>query len=256
MSVPQGQVPGGRVLTVVAAKGGCGRTALATNLAVVLNSGGSRSVCLVDLDLAFGDVATVLAVEPTHGLADLATAGGTLTQATVDSLITPIWPNLDGVLVPATPGGAAAVSAAMVGDLLALLAMRYGHVVVDTPARLSGQVLAALDASTDHLLVTTPERPALRSLRATIDILDLLGYEPHSRWVVLNRSDSEVGLTREDVLAIAKTDLAAELPSTVDIPISVNRGVPLALEQPEHDYSRAVADLVRQRLGPTGAWRW
>lgn len=255
MSAPNGPAPNGRVLTIVAAKGGCGRTTLATNLAVVLNAGGSRSVCLVDLDLASGDVATALAVEPTHGLADLA-GGGTLTNAAVDSLITPIWPNLDGVLVPATPGGAAAVSAAMVGDLLALLAMRYGHVVVDTPARISDQVLAALDASTDHLLVTTPERPALRSLRATLDILDLLGYEPSSRSVVLNRSDSQVGLTREDVLAIAKAPLTAELPSTVDIPLSLNRGVPLALEQPEHDYSRAVANLVRQRLGPTGAWRW
>jgi Flp pilus assembly CpaE family ATPase len=254
MSDQQGQAPGGRVLTVIATKGGCGRTTLATNLAVVLNAGGARSVCLVDLDLAFGDIATVLAVEPTRGLAQL--ADFSLTPDTVDSLVTPIWPNLDGVLVPAVPGGAAAMSAAMVGDLLALLATRYAHVVVDTPARISGHVLAALDASTDHLLVTTPERPALRSLRATLDILDLLGYEPGSRSVVLNRGDSQVGLTREDVLAILRTEPAAELPSTVDIPVSVNRGVPLALEQPEHDYSRAVAGLVRQRLGPTGAWRW
>ena len=46
-----------RVVTVFSAKGGCGKTTLATNMAAALASSGRGNVVLVDLDLAFGDVA-------------------------------------------------------------------------------------------------------------------------------------------------------------------------------------------------------
>src|SRR5690606_23891313 len=50
-------VPGGRVVAVFSGKGGTGVSTIATNLAVTLAAGGQKRVCLVDLDLAFGDVA-------------------------------------------------------------------------------------------------------------------------------------------------------------------------------------------------------
>ena len=62
--------PEGRVVSVFSAKGGCGKTTLASNLAAVLADRGRREVCLVDLDLAFGDVAIVLQLFPTHTIAD------------------------------------------------------------------------------------------------------------------------------------------------------------------------------------------
>ena len=52
-------VSDGRVITVFSAKGGVGKTTVSTNLAAELASDGSR-VLLVDLDLAFGDVAISL----------------------------------------------------------------------------------------------------------------------------------------------------------------------------------------------------
>jgi Mrp family chromosome partitioning ATPase len=48
----------GQIITVFAAKDGCGKTTLATNLAVVLHDGGARRVCLIDLDLESGDIAS------------------------------------------------------------------------------------------------------------------------------------------------------------------------------------------------------
>lgn len=46
----------GQIVTVFSAKGGIGKTMLAVNLAVALAMQGVGRVCLVDLDLAFGDV--------------------------------------------------------------------------------------------------------------------------------------------------------------------------------------------------------
>ena len=59
-----------RSITVFSAKGGCGKTTLATNLAAALADRGRREVCLVDLDLAFGDVAIALQLFPAHTIAD------------------------------------------------------------------------------------------------------------------------------------------------------------------------------------------
>ncbi len=65
----------GILVTVFSAKGGCGKTTLATNLAAALADHGRRDVCLVDLDLAFGDVAIALQLFPAHTIADAVPLG-------------------------------------------------------------------------------------------------------------------------------------------------------------------------------------
>ena len=252
----------GRILTVFAAKGGCGKTTLATNLAVVLNAAGARRVCLVDLDLASGDVASMLALEPDRSLVD-AVGAGPLDAATVSSLVTPVWPSLDCILAPAAPGGAAEVPSSLVEELLAILPSMYDYVVVDTPAQFSAHVLAALDSSHQHVLLTTPERPALQNLRLTLDMLDMLGYRRESRSVVLNRCDSRVGLTADDVEKAIKHSIAGELPSGWDVSASINHGVPLTAAAPGHRFSLAVNRFVENHVTTTHSaspaeprWPW
>ena len=61
----------GTVLTVFGAKGGIGKSTVATNLAVSLAKHGSSTV-IVDLDTGFGDVTAMLDVKAQHTLASLA----------------------------------------------------------------------------------------------------------------------------------------------------------------------------------------
>src|SRR5688500_20272422 len=68
----------GVLVTVCSAKGGCGKTTVATNLAAALADGGRHQVCLVDLDLAFGDVAIALQLFPAHTIADAVPLAGNL----------------------------------------------------------------------------------------------------------------------------------------------------------------------------------
>jgi MinD-like ATPase involved in chromosome partitioning or flagellar assembly len=251
MTAPQGGTAG-QVVTVFAAKGGCGKTTLAANLAVALNARGQRRVCLVDLDLVFGDVAIMLGLHAGGSLVDAVDLPGGLRPEALRSLVTSVWPDLDALLAPATPGDAAAIPAALVSELLTVLPSMYDYVVVDTAAQFSAHVLMALDCAHHHVLVTPPERPALHSLRLTLDTLDLLSYGRAARWVVLNRCDSRVGLTGSDIDAAIRTPIAGRLPSSRDLPASINRGVPLVAAQPEHGYSKAVHRFVTERLTATG----
>lgn len=238
----------GQVITVFAAKGGCGKTTLAVNLAALLAARGERSVCLVDLDLAFGDVGICLRVEPVrtivHGLGML----GHVDVAGASSLLTACRPGLSALLAPVEPGDAERIPAGLVSELLTVLPTMFDFVVVDTPSAFSEHVLAAMDSSHHHVLLTTPDVPALKNLRVTLDMLDLLSYAHDIRSVVLNRSDAKVGLTMDDIERVVRSDIRAHVPSSRDVPISVNKGNPIVLDLPKHPVSEAIARFAREHV--------
>ncbi|HEX6076966.1 MAG TPA: P-loop NTPase [Micromonosporaceae bacterium] len=257
-SAPNSGGTNGRVVTVFAAKGGCGKTTVATNLAVALADDGRHRVCVIDLDLAFGDVAIMLQLVPERTVADAAGGGGTLDETVVRSLATPYAPGIDAVLAPTRPTDADHISRGLVAELLAVARGLYDFLVVDTPPQFTDHVLAALDASDLYVLLATPDIPALKNLRITLDMFDLLDYPVEQRLVVLNRADAKVGLTAADIDRIVKVPITAHIPSSRDVPMSINRGVPLLVDSPHHPASKAIRALAAGRIGaatPHGAPR-
>lgn len=248
-TAPSAPRPGGHVVTVFSAKGGCGKTTIATNLSVTLAQAGQR-VCLVDFDLTFGDVAITLGLTPTRTIADITTFGDGLDEVNVASLVTPYWPNLDCVLAPLAPGEAERIPVTATAAMLVVLSGMYDYVVVDTSAQLTEHVLAALDASHQHILLTAPEIPALKNLRVILDMLDLLAYDRAGRAVVLNRSDAQVGLTEADIERVVKSPIAGHVPSSRDVTVSINRGQPLASAMPDHPVSVAIRQFVAAHILP------
>ncbi|HUB38786.1 MAG TPA: AAA family ATPase [Streptosporangiaceae bacterium] len=238
----------GQIVTVFAAKGGCGKTSLAVNLGVVLARQGAGRVCVVDLDLAFGDVAISVQLDPLRTITDALPMAGHLDASGAASLLTRYQPGLDMLLAPVTPGDAEKIPPRLVGEMLAILRSMYDFVVIDTPAQFSEHVLTAMDVSSQLVLLTTPDVPALKSLRVTLDMLDMLSYPRQIRSVVVNRADSKVGLSVEHVQKVVRCEIAALIPSSRAVPVSVNKGVPITLDSPGHAVSQAVAKFAHQRL--------
>ena len=240
--------PEGRIVTVFAAKGGCGKTTLSINLAVALARGTGQQVCVVDLDLAFGDVAVSVQLDPARTIVDALPMAGHLDTTGAASLLTRYRPGLEMLLAPVTPGDAEKVPPGLVGELLGVLRGMFDYVVVDTPAQFSEHVLTAMDASAHLVLLTTPDIPAVKNLRVALDMMDLLSYPREVRSVVLNRSDSRVGLNLEDVERVVRCPIAAQVPSSRAVPISINTGTPITLSSSGHPVSQAITGFARQRL--------
>ena len=237
----------GRIVTVFSAKGGCGKTTLAINLAVALAKDGRR-VCLVDLDLAFGDVAISVQLNPARTIVNALPMAGHVDTTGAGSLLTRYRPGLDMLLAPTTPGDAEKIPPALIRELLTVLRGMYEYVVVDTPAQFSEHVLIAMDASAHHVLLTTPDVPALKNLRVTLDTFDMLSYPADIRSVVLNRSDAKVGLTADDVARVVRSPIALYVPSSREVPVSINKGTPIVLDNPAHPVSQAIVRFARERL--------
>jgi len=239
--------PLGRVITVFSAKGGCGKTTVATNLAAAIAENGRRSVCLLDLDLAFGDVAIALQLFPAHTIADAVPIADTLDATAIEALLTPHSPGLTTLVAPVEPG-AADIPTPVVATILHLLREMFEYVVVDTPPAFTDHVLAAFDESDVFALLATLDIPALKNLKLTLETLDLLNY-PRDKWrVVLNRSDSKVGLAMGEVEKTLRVPISAEIPSSRDVPASINRGVPIVLESPGHSVSTAIKQFAERHV--------
>ncbi len=243
----------GKVVTVFSAKGGVGKTTLSVNLAVHLALSGARTL-LVDLDLMFGDVAISLQLEPRGSIGDLVSMAGHLdAQGLASVTTTHAASGLHVVTAPSDPGEAERVPSPLVVELLREARTHYDYVVLDTPPSFTEHVLAALDVSDLTLLIATLDIPAIKNLRLVINTLDTLGASADSRCVVLNRSDAKVGLRADDVEAALKRPIAASVPSSLSVPASTNRGVPILLDEPRSPVSLAIRGLadaeIRSRFG-------
>jgi pilus assembly protein CpaE len=240
----------GVVVTVFSAKGGCGKTTLASNLAASLADGGRREVCLVDLDLNFGDVAIVLQLFPAHTMADAVPMMSTLDLPAVMSLLTPHSPGLAALVAPVEPGSAETVPASLITKVISLLREQFAFVVVDTPPAFTDHVLAAFDQSDLIALLATLDIPALKNLKLTLETLDLLNYPRERLRVVLNRADSKVGLALAEVEKTLRVPIALHIPSSRAVPASINRGVPIMLDDPGHPVSVAIRAFGEEQVVP------
>ncbi len=245
--------PRGKLITVFSAKGGVGKTTLSTNLAAAIAEGGKRNVCIVDLDLAFGDVSIVLQLFPVHTIADAVGIDRKLDPAAVESLLTEHSPGLKVLAAPVQPEAKDRINGELVGKVLGILKDTYDFVVVDTPPAFDDVVLQAFDDSDLLLLIGTLDVPALKSLKITAETLTLLNH-PRENWrFVLNRADMKVGLTPAEVEQTLDLKISAAIPQSNDVPASINQGRPIVLESPRHAVSQSIKKLARECVAPTRA---
>jgi pilus assembly protein CpaE len=236
--------PGGRasgkVVTVFSSKGGCGKTFLSTNLAVALSRGGAE-VALVDLDLHFGDVAIMLHLFPSHTIYDAAQNPG-LDALSLKSFLTRHDSGIWTLVAPTEPTIADTINPGSIGTILKLLRSAFDYVVIDTPPAFSEPVLAAFDESDWLVMLATLDVPSIKNLRLTLQTMELLHFPKHRIRVVINRADSKVGLRMPDVEKLLSSPIDTTIPSSRSVPLSVNKGSPIMLEEPKGP----VADSIRR----------
>jgi pilus assembly protein CpaE len=245
-------LPTGRVITVVSAKGGVGKTTVATNLAIGLARTGRNSTVLVDLDIQFGDVASALNLNPEYCLPDALRGQASRDPMVLKTFLSLHETGLHVICGPRTPAEADAVTAQDVGHLLHMLVSEFQYVVVDTASGLSEHVLAAMDQTTELVLVTSMDVPGVRGLRKELDALTQLGMLTDSRHVVLNFAAERGGLSVSDVEATIGARVDFLLPRSKTALESVNQGVPLLQSKKEREpVARQLDQLVARFIPPT-----
>jgi pilus assembly protein CpaE len=232
-----------KVIVVASPKGGSGKTAVSSNLAVALAARHPGRVVAVDLDVQFGDLGLTMSLTIQHTLAQLARTA----QIDATTLKVFLTPSEHGLFVLAganDPVDADSIRHEHVSLVLPLLAQNFEYVIVDTPAGLDERTLAAIECATDLLLVSSLDVPSIRSLRKALDAVDHLGIKAE-RKLVLNRADSKVGLNPSDAEEAIGMKISCSIPSSREIPLSLNLGAPVVISQPKTAVAKQLQQLAQ-----------
>lgn len=235
-------------LAVAGAKGGVGKTMLATNLAVLLARAGHRTL-LVDFDAGCGNVAVHLRLTGRRTLDDVAEGTCNVHDAIADG-----------------PGGIQVLlgrsgSTVLAGDdparrddalrALADAARGFDVIVIDTGAGIGPATLAVAERADLVLSVTTPDAVALTDAYALCKVLHHR-QRPLPRLVVNRvRSRDEAMRTATKLAAVARKFLAAEsslcgwIADDAGVEASIRDQRPLALSAAQPGRSGPALDDLR-----------
>jgi pilus assembly protein CpaE len=237
-----------RAIAVYGPKGGVGRTTIAYNLAVAFGRMEGLRVVLIDGDMQFGDLRSLLRV-PDTAPSVLALPTDRISESDLSAVLWRDPSGIDILLAPPRIEMAEMVTARDIGKVVSLLRRIYNVVISDTTAQLSDTTLAFLDDADAVLTLFTPEWPSVRGARLAGHAFTGLGYPPEKMVLVLNRA----GLPGMDPRAVVE-QLGGRSPDVIlpdDQALVMGsgaEGMPFVLAQPTAPVSEALTSLARLLL--------
>jgi pilus assembly protein CpaE len=262
--------PLGDLIVVGGAKGGSGKSLVATNLAIALCRTSAR-VALVDLDLQFGHVDLLLdelAADPAYTIADLMPVIDELTPEQVEYALQTHSTGLRVLLAPSKTSDAYAVTGQHVVRILATLRNQFDWVICDCASGADEIALAAIYWADLLLLVVTADLPCLRGTQRFVELVRQRQTRFEGSWLtgrealfrgeiglILNQWDRSNPITPKEIEERLGLRLWAKIPvDSRAVWRNVTQGLPMVVTSPHGagDALRRLADtLVRARRKPS-----
>ncbi len=186
-SRPAGRGRTGTVLTFLGALGGMGTTTMATQAGMIWAE--SANVCLIDLDVQFGNAALYLNLRPSLSVADLIDADERMDQEFLRSVAVRHSSGLNVISCPPDIMPLDALTPELVERLLDMAAQVWDVVLVDLPGAWINWSAAALSRSDIIMLVTELSVAGAHQARRQLEVIEANGLHDRVR-IVLNRTNA------------------------------------------------------------------
>jgi pilus assembly protein CpaE len=202
---------GGRIICVAPAKGACGASTIATNLAYRRKTMGAEKTLLADLDPLTGTVSFLLKLKSNYSFLDAMNLASNLDGDLWKGVVS----NADGidvVLAPENPMDTLN-SAHNPTAVLEFARQLYDVIIVDCSGVFGEWGLALARIADELLLVTTNELAALQASQRVLAYLDRNRIDRSKIRLVVNRYSREVGLSKDAVATALHTEVFQVIPS-------------------------------------------
>ena len=240
----------GQVIVVMSAKGGSGKTVVATNLAILLTRFEDKKVALVDADLQFGDVCLVLQLEPRFTLVNAAHELHHLDSQLLESLLTDHPTGLKVMAAPLEPAFADDISTESLITVVTLLRETYDYVIVDTASMLDELLLSLLEKADVILQVVDMDLPSVKNAKLALETLRLLKFPTSKVKLILNRSNAKARLDDKEIEGALKMSISAAIPSDGAVAASMNEGRPVVESAPKSRVAKGFESVAELIAGP------
>jgi len=239
-------------IAVTGAKGGIGKTTIATNLAICLQKEFPGQVVLVDFLGQYGDVPLLLDMHPPGGLGELML----MEELDADMVQSQLAQHSSGLWVLAAPNGndmsrfEPNIRVSHIADLISILRSKYRFVVFDAPP-LIGTISSYLFSRCNFVVVVTYliDLAAIRDTGTLIEALSNSQRPTESIKLVVNRRSQRNPFSIADLQQAVNHDIAAEIPEdSTAVTSALNEGIPLALKAPGSPVAQAIRSLSQDIL--------
>jgi pilus assembly protein CpaE len=129
-------------------------------------------------------------------------------------------------------------------ELFDILRSRYDFVIADTPPAFSPEVIAAVDTSTHLCVVGMLDALSLKDTKIGFETLKQMGRDPNEATLVLNRADTNVGISPDDVECLLGRRPDVLVPSDISIPRGITQGRTIVEAEPRSGAARAFGELA------------
>ncbi|MPZ50179.1 MAG: AAA family ATPase [Dehalococcoidia bacterium] len=239
----------GTVITVFGAKGGIGKTTIATNLATALCKNTNSSVAIVDMDTRFGDVAIMMDVVVEFSIADVGRNIESVDRESIGDYIVKHGSGVEILPAPLHPTEWGALGRQHISKVIDLLSQTHDYVVVDTPGAFNELVATALESANIILLITSMDIASIKDTALALEMLRAAAVSDDKVKLIINHSTSSNSLRPEDVERVLEYEVYWRIPHDVAVSNSNQLGQPIVLAKPYARASRAITDIAYSLSG-------
>lgn len=239
----------GIVMTVFSTASAVGKTMLSINMSAELARMGYE-VCLLDLDVQFGDVANYLHLSPEKTIFDAQEAlrqnpdnflpGQFLTTYKYHEVA------FQTFTAPSRMEEAYNLSTEAICQIIKVMQRHFDYVVLDTASAFSELNLTVMDMSTIVTFVGIVDFiPTIKNMKIGYDTMHGIGYDHNKVRFILNRSNSRTRIELSDVKQLLGFGFYHMLPNDfMEARKSIHEGVPVVLRAESSDLQDALRALI------------
>ena len=199
----------GFVIGIFSAKGGAGKSILATNLAVAFGIGHRRRTVIIDLNPGIGTADLLLDLEPEHSWSDLVSVLNELSSEHLKLAVTEYRTGIDILACPPAMIWKQTLTRKNISSLLEVFREEYDLIVLDTSPGCGQVNKAAFFLADLRLVVLTPDAPVLR---VTKRYLEASPEKEKSTGLVINQHTSGAAVSPDEIKEYLGERLFAVLP--------------------------------------------
>jgi pilus assembly protein CpaE len=239
----------GTVVTIFGAKGGIGKTTIATNLATALVHITQANVALVDMDTRFGDVAIMMDVAVENSIADLGKRVNELDRESIKEQLVHHHTGVSILPAPLHPTEWRNLTPQHIEKIVDLLAQGHDYVVIDTPGTFNEIIAATLEMGDIILLITSMDIASIKDTALALEMLRAAEVSEDKVKLIINHSTSSNSLREEDVERVLEYQVTWRVPHDYNVASSNQLGVPIVVAKPYARVSRALTDMAHALSG-------